>query len=109
MAKRHQLPQWVIPFAFSILPLVNAGCTATPPSTATLGVVLDRMMAQVKEAEEKAIGGADLVLVQAGGEVALAVQNAKGAYASSLDKTMDAFSSADQQVINSLNSTVQQF
>lgn len=75
----------------------------------TVGGFLDNLGKQVNEAIDKAVGGADLVQIQAGGKISLAIQQAKEAYEGSLNRTMTELSSKDQEILNSLNSSVQQF
>ena len=86
-----------------------AGPVSTIAGGLTLGVVFRDMMAQVKEAEEKAIAGADLTQVAVAGKLSLLIQQAQTTYAASLSKTMSELTSKDQEIINSINSTLQQF
>ena len=74
-----------------------------------LGAVLDKLMSQVKEAEEKAIGGGMVLEIGAGGEVASAIEQAKTAYAGSLQLTVSQLGAADQQVVGSLQSLADDF
>ncbi len=75
---------------------------------ATVGAVLDHLMSKVKEAEEEAIAGGIVLEIGAGGEVALAIQQAKTAYTSSLDLTLSKANGEVQTGVNSLNSLVDQ-
>jgi hypothetical protein len=75
----------------------------------TVGAFFNNLMAKVREAEEKAIGGGIVLEIGAGGEVALAVQQAKAAYESSLNLTI-AHLHADSQIqLNTLSSMVNQY
>ncbi len=82
-------------------PLVSAGETA---GNATLGVVLDRLMAQVKETEGKAADGVDVEQIRIADKISLALQEFRQAYASTLVGTVATLSPAEGTLFNSLNS-----
>ena len=93
---------------FVLLPLSSANAQ-DPLGGLVLGAALDKFASRVNETIERAVGGGLLLEVQAGGQVAIAIQQAKMAYASSLDLTYGKLSAAQQSSVNSLAATANQF
>jgi hypothetical protein len=72
----------------------------------TLGVTLGNLMDQVQQAIEKAQNAGLSIEIQAGREVAIAIQNAQNAYANSLNLTMSAVGSEISNTVAQLNTLV---
>lgn len=98
----------LLSFAFPTVP-DRPVAPQDPLGGLTLGAALKLFADQVKEIEEKAIGGGMVLEIKAGGEVALAIQQAQAAYAHSLNLTWAQLQGQEQTLINSLSSTVKQF
>jgi hypothetical protein len=82
---------------------------ADPLGGLALGVGLDKLGNSIKDAVSSAIGGAQILEVQGGGQVSLAIQQAKIAYADDLNLTYDKLSAAEQQAITNIFSNAMVF
>jgi hypothetical protein len=82
---------------------------ADPLGGLALGVGLDKLGNSIKDAVSSAIGGGQILEVQGGGQVSLAIQQAKIAYADDLNLTYDKLSAAEQQAITNIFSNAMVF
>lgn len=73
---------------------------------AAFGIALDRLTDRVSDLIRQAENSGNIVVVQAGGQVALAIQNAKTAYRSELDLTVDRLNSAQKSLLDDLASKI---
>lgn len=80
---------------------------ANPVAGATLGVVLGNLMDQVQQAIITARNAGLTVEMEAGRQAALTIENARNAYADSLNLTMDRVDATTLQTINHLDTVVQ--
>jgi hypothetical protein len=74
-----------------------------------LGAALNLFASRVKEAIEKAIGGGLILEINAGGQVATLIDQAKAAYQNQLQLTFAQLDATQQNAINSLKSVVDDF
>lgn len=81
----------------------------TLPTALGVGAFLDKLTSDLKEAEEKAIGGGEVLEIGAGGEIARLIQQAKDAYADSLQLTLSQVGAEEQKTLAALQDTVQSF
>lgn len=81
-----------------------SGCGPGPsvPGSATLGVALNSVADRIETAITTAGNAARGLVIQAGTEAYIATQNAKAAYADSLDKSMDKLDSAATHTLQQL-------
>jgi hypothetical protein len=86
-----------------------AAAQVDPLAGAALGVGLNALGAKINEAIERAIGGGLLLEIQAGGQVAVLIQQAQAAYQSDLDLTYSRLSAAEQMTVNNIYSVADQF
>lgn len=88
---------------------------STTPSVAdpfgglAVGAGLKILGDKVNEAVEKAIGGGLILEVQAGGQVSVAIQQARAAFDQESDKTFAQLDSNEQKALNSLSATANAF
>ncbi len=70
------------------------------------GVALDRLTDRLGDLIRQAENSGNIVVTQAGGQVALAIQNAKAAYQSELDLTVDRLNSQQKSLLDDLTSKI---
>lgn len=67
-----------------------------------LGAALIKFGSQIQEAIERAVGGGLILEIQAGGQIALLIQQAQKAYEHELDLTFEKLKGPTQSLVNSL-------
>ncbi|CAB3773909.1 MULTISPECIES: hypothetical protein [Burkholderia] len=74
-----------------------------------IGVGLDKLGNDIKEAISNAAANGEILEAQAGGQVYIAIQQAKETYNSELDLTIDKLSGTEQNALNSIASEATDF
>jgi hypothetical protein len=67
-----------------------------------LGAALIKLGSQIQEAIERAVGGGIILEIQAGGQIALLIQQAQAAYEHELNLTWEKLNAGTQTIINSV-------
>jgi len=102
------LPIMILVFGFVTDPQLTYA-QVDPLSGLTLGAALKVFGDQVKEIEEKAIGGGLMLEIQAGGQIGVLIQQANVAYQADLDLTYSRLNAAEQQTVNNIASLVNDY
>jgi|SRR6185312_8256998 len=99
--------------------LIAIGIIALVPVTTTraqdplgglaLGAALDNFANKLQTLVDKAVGGGMILEIGAGGQISLAISQAKAAYEADLDLTYSKLNAGEQQTVNSLSSLLSDF
>lgn len=99
---------FVLPFVATAT-AVPANAQLDPLGGLTLGAAFKVFGDQVKEIEEKAIGGGLLLEVQAGGQIGVLLQQANTTYQADLNLTFDRLDASAQAAVNNIASVVKDY
>jgi hypothetical protein len=101
--RRNRVMVFIVLYLFSagIVPVASA---QDPLGGLALGLGLDNFAKQLQTLIDKAVGGGMILEIGAGGQISLAISQAKAAYEADLALTYDKLNSGERQTINSLSS-----
>lgn len=100
---RFLRPALLVLLTISLVPILGA---CDPVTALTLGAVLNKNLQQVQVIASSATAGANGLLLNASGQVQLAIQNAQSAYGDSLDQTVDSLDQLTTKKLQELESAV---
>ena len=91
---------------FALMLTVNSSGLQAQIATLTFGVVLDQLASKLGGLIEKAANAGEVIEAGAGGQIAIAIANAKTAYVDSLNITVDHLNAELTKVLNDLSTEV---